>query len=241
MQVLTKKTIKKILTDTSHVLDVEDFDLIEELDGLARRVSGVSKRERRLLNSPFELCGINFYPLTVAKSLWFAEKVEEWEVESVYQETLLFWLLTLPLTTEALDQYVDRKTVEKSAKRLSRRLHCSHKDIADVFSKCVGVREGKVTSETEVEADYGGTIACLIKEYGGSPDQWLYETPVDKMASLFDQYEKRIIAEENAQNRSASKKGVAVAPRMTNGMMALKRFHQKAQELKEKWSALDGE
>ena len=44
MQTLTKHAIKKLMQETNHVLTVEDFDYIEELDRLAEKASGVSKR-----------------------------------------------------------------------------------------------------------------------------------------------------------------------------------------------------
>ena len=236
MQVLTKNAISKIMSVTGHSVGVEDFDDIEELDLLADKVAGVSRTERRLLNSPFELCGIKFYPLTVAKSLWFTEKCEEWEIEGVLQEALLFWLLTLPLTAEALDSCSTRKQADKGAKKLSRQLHCSQAEISDIYRKCVGVK-GDGANGDDAEADYGGTIACLVKEYGGTPDQWLYETPVEKMASLFDQYEKRITAEENAGRSKSASSGKAVAPNVNKSMRSLGEFNAKVRQIEEKWSA----
>ena len=68
MQQMTKEAIKKLVAETSHALHVDDFDLISELDAIAVGLSGVSKSEQRLLNAPFDLCGIKFYPITVAKA-----------------------------------------------------------------------------------------------------------------------------------------------------------------------------
>jgi hypothetical protein len=240
MQTLTKNTIKKLLKKTRHAVGVEDFDDIEELEQLALKVIGVSIKERRLLNSPFELCGVKFYPLTVAKSLWFTEKVEEWEIEGAQQEALLFWLLTLPLTEEALDTFSVKKLADKGAKRLSRKLHCSPVEMSAIYQKCVGVKSDGKSSDDDV-TDYGGTIACLVKEYGGTPDQWLYETPVEKMASLFDQYEKRVTAEENANRSKSASNGKAVAPKVNQSMRSLGDFNAKVKEIEQKWSAKNGD
>lgn len=139
MQTLTKMTISKLLLETGHALTVDDFDLIEDLDALADAVSGVSKSEQRLLNQPHELCGLKFYPLTVAKSLWYAEKCDEWELEGVYQEAFLFWLLTLQNSEEALDKYTLRKKADKAVKRLSRKLHCTQEEMTGVYHKCLGI------------------------------------------------------------------------------------------------------
>jgi hypothetical protein len=238
MQELTKQTIQKLLLKTQHVVHVNDFDDIEALDKLANSVTGVSKIERRLLNSPFELCGILFYPLTVAKSLWFTEKVKEWDIEGAEQEGLLFWLLSLPLTDKALDDIGTMRSVESKVKKLSRKLHCSSAEISEIYRKCVGVDSDG--SSKGVESDYGGTIACLIKEYGGTPDLWLYETPVEKMASLFDQYERRIIAEESSSKVKSARSGKAVAPNMTVSMKSLGEFQAMARKIEEKWSLEDG-
>ena len=108
MQQMTKEAIKTLQKKTNHVLRVENCDLIEELDAIASGFAGVTKSERRLLSTPFELCGIKFYPLTVAKSLWYTEKCEEWEVEGSKQDGLLFWLLSLPNTEAELDTYSDQ-------------------------------------------------------------------------------------------------------------------------------------
>jgi hypothetical protein len=124
MQELTKQAITKLLKDTSRALRVADYEDIEALDKLADKVAQQTPEERRLLKSPFELCGIKFYPLTLAKSFWYAEKCEEWQIQGIFQDAMLFWLLTLPLTAEALDQYSDQIDSEKAAKKLSRRLHC---------------------------------------------------------------------------------------------------------------------
>jgi hypothetical protein len=109
--------------------------------------------------------------------------------------------------------------------------------MSDIYRKCVGVGDGKKGDGSP--ADYGGTIACLIKEYGGTPDQWLYETPVEKLAALFDQYEKRIIAEDNASRTKTPAGSKAVAPKVTAGIRAIGEFQTKAREIEAKWSAND--
>ena len=80
MQKLTEKKVKELLRDTDHVLCIEDFPDVEALDRLAQKVCGTTRSEARLLSEPFELCGILFYPLTIAKSMWFSEKCLEWEL-----------------------------------------------------------------------------------------------------------------------------------------------------------------
>ena len=236
MQLLTKKTIKRILKKTQHVVDVEDFDLIEELDGLAEKVAGVSLRERRLLNSPFDLCGIKFYPLTVAKSLWYAEKVDAWEIDGHEQEALLFWLLSLPLTAKSLEAHSGRETADKACKKLSRKLHCQPDELGEVYRKCIGTQSGDSDDLDGSPADYGGMIACLIKEYGGTDEKWLYETPVEMIGSMFYQMEKRVIAEEDASRDKSASGGKAVAPTPNKSLASLNDFNLKAQEIEEKWS-----
>jgi len=238
---MTKKTVQKLLDETQHAIRVEDFDRLDELDGLAAKIATQTPEERRLLKSPFELCGIKFYPLTVAKSVWYAEKVAEWEVEGIFQDALLFWLLTLPLTVAALDTYSTRKAADAAVLRLSRRLHCTQSEMAEVFRKCVGARETRGTSSsTQTEPDYGGLIACLLREYGGTPEQWLYETPVEQIGALIDQFVRKVNAENDAASASSQRGGKAIAPKPTAKMQALRDYRLKVNEIKKEWSTSNG-
>ena len=77
--------------------------------------------------------------MTIAKSLWFAEKVDEWELEASNQEAFLFWILSLPNNEGAFDEFSLRKDADKAVKRLSRRLHCSADELTDIYNKCLGI------------------------------------------------------------------------------------------------------
>ena len=240
MQQMTKQAIKKLQQETGHVLTVEDCDLIEELDAIADGFAGLSKSEQRLLSQPFELCGIKFYPLTVAKSLWYVEKCEEWEVTGTHQDALLFWLLSLPNTDEAIDTYSCQKDADKAIKRLSRRLHCTQEEMAAVYEKCLGLNSKSEANEDVKDTDYGGMIAVLLREYGGTPNRWLYETPVQMISTLFNAYAKKVEAENGAVKKSAASKGKAIAPQPSKKLAALSQFRAKVNEIKELWSGDHG-
>lgn len=237
MQELTKQAIKKLQSETNRVLVVADFDDIEALDKLAEKVAQQTPEERRLLKSPFELCGIKFYPLTLAKSFWYAEKCEEWQVYGILQDAFLFWILTLPLTSEALDQYSTREQADKAVKKMSRRLHCTQEEMTAVFKKCVAAKDENGKAKSDDAANYGGLIACLLREYGGTPEQWLYETSVEGIGAMIDHFVARINAENEASASASSHKGKAVAPKATARLEALKNFREKCNEITQKWSA----
>lgn len=266
LQQMTKKAVEKLLTETNRALHVEDFKDVQDLDRVACRVMNVTPEEKRLLNAPFVLCGIRFYPLTLAKSLWYAEKCEEWRLEGIFQDVFLFWLLTLPLTDAVFDLYADRKDADKAVKRLSRRLHCTQAEMTEVFQKCVEKNSKtepirffvkhpteemiNALSETcknqkcgegfiiefqakQDDANYGGLIAMLLREYGSTPDYWLYEVPVETIGALVDQYILKVNAESEAHSKSAPS-GKAPAP--TARLKALRDFRIKLNEIKEKWN-----
>jgi hypothetical protein len=236
---MTKKTVEKLQKECRHVLDVADFDDIEALDKIAAKVVRQTPDERRLINQPFELCGISFYPITIAKSLWYAEKCDEWAVEGIFQDAFLFWLLTLPLTDDALDAYATRKEADKAVRRLSKRLHCTPDEMTAVFKRCVGDK-GEPAEGSKDATNYGGLIACLLREYGGTPEQWLYETPVESIGAMVDQYVHRINAEAEAAQSGASKGGKASPPVVTPKLQALRDYRLKTNEIKKKWSGENG-
>ena len=242
MQLLTKKEIEKLLKKTSHELTVDDLDEIQAIDKLADKVAGVSSRERRLLSSPFELSGRKFYPMTIAKSLWLEEKVMEWGVSESEQQGMSFWLFTIPLDSESLEQYSSYKEAAKAARKLNKSLHCTEEELAEVCRKCLGVYESEPkTSGDEdgpTESRYGGLVTCMMKEYGGTPAQWLYDTPLTVIAQMFDEFEARIISEEKQTKRTPTK--VATVPRITESMRASHKFNLAIRELSRKWSESDG-
>lgn len=233
---MTKQAVAKLIAETSHSLTVDDLDLVEQLDEIAKGLSGVSRTERRILNQPFDLCGILFYPLTVAKSVWYAEKVDEWELSGVQQEGLLFWMLSLPNDSEVLDANSCPKKANKAARRLSKRLHCTPDEITAVYDKCVGAKGSKESSDSGGAADHGGMIASLLREYGGTVDQWLYETPIETISDLFRAQADRAFHEEEGQRRSAAKNGKAIAPPPSKRLESLAKFRKKTNEIKDIWN-----
>lgn len=240
MHQMTKEAIRKLQTETGHALTVADFDDAEAMDKIAAKVIGQSPEDRRLLNQPFELCGVLFYPLTVAKSLWYAEKCEEWAVAEGEEEIFLFWLLTIPNTSESLELYAGYKDARKAVKRLSRRLHCTPEEMTTVYRKCVGLAsDGDPDSEKSSAANYGVVISVLLREYGGTPSQWLYETTTEMLSSLFSAYAQKVDAERSGA--TVNGKAKAIAPAITNKMIALSLFREKVNAIRAKWEASDGE
>jgi len=237
MEGLAYDKLNKVLSETGHRLTLDDFDDVAELDALAAKVSGTTHGEARLLFEPFSLCGVLFYPLSVAKSLWYAEKCEEWGVEGSAQEALLFWLLTVPNESHALDLYCDRKKAHKAVRKLSRRLHCSSAQMTHVYEQCVGIESNR---STPGKVNYGGLIHCLLREYGGDAERWLYETPLPMIETLMNKHAERINAEAQARQGSPQQ-GRAVAPVASERLRALRDLRFKANEIREKWSKQDGE
>ena len=241
MQKMTEKSIQRILKKTGHQLAVADWADIESLDRLAKKMSGVSETERRLLNSPFELGGLMFYPLTVAKSLWIKEKLELWNVPGELEDAYTFWLLTIPLGEDSLDKFEEKKKANRDMRRKSRKMNFTYEEITSICNRCLGTTKNEETGETERETQFGGMIACLVREYGQSPDYWLYECPVDKVVEMYEQVVKKAIMESEAQRANAGKNGTAQAPRVTPKLIAFRDYRNKEREIELKWSANHGE
>ena len=94
----------------------------------------------------------------------------------------------------------------------------------------------KTTSEA---VQYGGLVECLLREYGGDPDRWLYETPLPMIETLMNNFSARVNAESDAARKSSGASGVAVAPVADERLRALRNFRLKAVEIQERWN--DGE
>ena len=107
-----------------------------------------------------------------------------------------------------------------------------------IVQKCIGKANGANRKDSEKsDANYGALIAIMLREYGGTPDQWLYDTPVEKIGALVEQYVNRVNAEQDASRGACAKKGVAVAPPPSAKLVALKAFKAKMNEIKQKWTS----
>ena len=152
-------------------------------------------------------------------------------------------MLTLPLNEAAFDDHEDKRKAMKSLRRFIRRSNCKASDLRDIFEKCAGKSVGKNADGdgSEKSESYGGLVACLVREFGQSPDYWLYEASVDKVMEFYDQIMARVMAEEEASRSASAGAGKAVAPKVTPKLRAFKAFRDKAHELREKWGAENGD
>ena len=238
MLMMTKEAIRKLQKQTSHALIVEDFDVIAELDKCAQDVVRKSSIDRRLLSCPVTVDGVeaSFYPLTVAKSIWYAEKLDEWEIAPIYEEAFMFWLLTLPNKEDELCKWSTKKNVNKAMRKFASKLVCPASALQEVFARCVGVCDSNGEKDN-AEDDYGGMIACLVREYGGKPEEWLYEKHVELIAEMYERLVDRVQAEQDEMRKSSKSGG---APVVTRKMRALDKFRQKTSEIRMLWSEQDG-
>ena len=134
------------------------------------------------------------------------------------------------------------RQIIREARSIARRLHCTAEDVASIIEKCTGTAKKSAGSdEDSTGSAYGGLIACLVKEYGSTPDYWLYEATADMVAELMEQFTKRVEGEAKAARSACASKGKAVAPSATPRIRALKEFREKRNEIEQLWSSKNGD
>jgi hypothetical protein len=224
----TREKLKKSLEKTNHVLTLDDFDDIQELDRIAEEIGGaVSHLES--LDDYFMLGGCAFIRPTFRR------------IDLIQKTVLAYWLpqfkalgVLYALQTE-LD-YEDLSTVPTRRQLLDfgKRIDATNNEITAAIEKYVTAQ-----SETDAEGEDGKPLsgyklACIIaREIGGTVDEWM-DSPPEKLESALKVIDEKIQSEVSAMNKSG---GGRAAPSPTPKMYAMKRFMEKLHAMEIKWQA----
>ena len=234
LKAMTLEAVRSLQAETSHVLDVSDFEDVLALDAAAARVlEPTEQAEIDLHDLPIPCGNVTLHKLTLGKAAWFEQYALKWFGEDEAFLDLVFgYLLTSPNGDTPFAALSDPQAARKTVEAWTRGLTCT----ADQFRQALLRAHPVVESDHESRAQYGPTCALLSREYGESPAYWFYEAHLDLARAMLADYTARIEAEHRAQRRAAHGKGSKLtAPPPTPTMHAHKRFRELKNTLRAKW------
>ena len=85
--------------------------------------------------------------------------------------------------------------------------------------------------------NYGPLVAMLCKEYGGTPNEWRWKTPMDVVEACRKDFEARMDAQERELAKAG---GGAEPPQRTTRNLLIKEARLIRNEMKARWEATDG-
>ncbi|MFH1603966.1 MAG: hypothetical protein ABIH03_08670 [Pseudomonadota bacterium] len=232
MQHETRQKLKDLLARTAHVLDVEDFDDIAELDRLAKKITDPGSG----LNSPLTehavyVRGVPVYPLTLAHLTYLDEAPDLLGLAESDRVALMLWILTQP---EITDAHYDADSTRKALRAWARRCRWTEKDISGVMELRYR-RMIEADGENAKDGTDSALIGLLCREYGDAPDYWIHRAAVGVIEACVADWNRQQEAQAAAYRKAS--KGGGVAPPPSPKFVAMRKFRECSEKLEAKWLA----
>jgi len=180
------------------------WDAIARLNGVARDMDNPSV-DLDMIDAPLTVGGTRFWRLSpVAQEKAFGELLEWFEAGEVLPLAAVLYCMAHSRDRLALA----RLSSPTKARRLVRSWFMQQKASVEALNAVAEALLPRRREDAEEEQpaepteDYlGRMVAVLCREYGQTPDFWLYECSVDRVAALLAEYGRR--AEEELRTRVA--------------------------------------
>jgi len=204
LSLFAKTELQKLIAETNHRLTVEDFDDVDKLNKLCNAITNNDDPVNDIVDMPVCIGGYELKQPSVGVLEWYnGYFLPLFDTNPLIADAGLAYALTLSDTPAQLWEMKDKRECKKRVKRFLRRLSCTHQELQDALIKLLGVSEESEKDE-ENKGTAGRLIAMLCREYGHSPDYWLWEAPIGLINTFVADYVARIEAETEAA-RNATK------------------------------------
>jgi len=238
MKELHKKTmleVQSLLDETGHRLSLSDIADVVELDELAHRVTGPGGDYDDVFSWPVHCAGLLLKPLSLAKIAWYNRCAVKWfDDDSVTTSTILAFLASCENDEAILDKLTTPEQARDTIEAWERTVTATPMQIAAAVEKLLGGRDGG--EEKDGPSSFGPLVSLLCREYGESPEHWMYRASLPVIEALMGDYTTRINEQIKRHGKSAGK-GSGVAPVQTPSMQATLKFRKKLLALRERWGA----
>ena len=223
MQQMTIQDVQAILTETGHVLTVQDIASVVELNKAADVVvNGPADKSDSIYAFPILCGGEAFVAPTIGKQIYWEEQAAKNVPEDLLTCAYL-WLLTFADVPEERG-----KDILKAVKRWGRKCRLNEDDaetIITAYNKADG--DGG-------EANYGEIIALLVREYGQDCNHWL-NAPESEITMLIADWTRMQEAKAAAYRSSKAGSKNPLPPAPSPKIKALKTYRELKDQLRELW------
>lgn len=244
---LAKEKLQTLLAETGHVLVLDDYEQLSQLNLLALSVvRPTDQEELDILNLPIACGKYLMRQPTLAKMEWLRRCAYEWwEPDLISIAT--GYVCTLPDSENAIAALHSRDIAEAAVLKFWKSLHIKEEDFYAALERVLpysgGGDEYEESEGLDGEDICGPTCSLLSREYGGRPDYWLFEAPIGLSRAMTSDYVERMQREEEASRKArgsakGSHKGGTrrpEAPLPTPKMYAQKRLRRYCDALRGRW------
>ena len=231
MQHESRKWLNWLLTETGHVLGVEDFDDIAELDRIAAEVADPQNGiDSPMLNHAVYFRRVPVYPLTLAHLTYLDEAPQHITGEGDDGRVLcMLWVATLP---EITDDHYNWHASSKAFRKWSCRCPWTPADVEAVlqlrYSKLLSNQDGEASENKD-----GALIGLLSREYGDTPEYWMRKAPLGVIDACVADWNAQQEAQAAAYRKANPKGGAAPPP--SPKFVSMRKLRECAERIREKW------
>jgi len=194
---MTVAAVDELLRQTGHTLTVLDIDDILILNAACEKyLHPGSSSDVRMFAGPVQCGSVTLYPLTYSASAWLDERGFDWcgDSDDPLADMVLLYALSLSNKAQALWAIEGKVELRRCLKRFRRRLHATPVEVDWAIKQVVQLSYGSTGDNNE--RNYGSVIAALLREFGSSPDFWMFEATLP----LIDSLTRELIRSQCAEN-----------------------------------------
>jgi len=238
--------VARLLSETKHLLSVEDFDDIARLNELSWKIAEPDDPgEWDLLSMPVRCGNVLLYQPTLGVRLWIEECALPWfKSSSIQLDMAIAYALSRTDLPAELWELTDRKTAQRVISKWWRGVHCSFRRMRNGITAVLdmGVWIDGGDQEEDEECDDGGLfgfgplVALLTKEAGGTPEYWLWQARDSERSAVLTAYVARMDAGGLESYKAAKKANPKSSVPLPEHWMQLNTSMKNlVNELREKW------
>lgn len=240
----TQAEVQSLLNDTGHQLQLSDIPDIIELNELAEQVTSNAGAYSDIHSWPVKCGKLLLKPLTLGKMAWYNNCALKWFSDDIESSgTVLAFLLSLDNDERFVWSLTNPQDAILAINEWEKTVDATPAELAAAIDFVLQSSKKTDQNTESAKDDHGPLIAMLCREYGNTPNYWLYQASINVIRALTDEHVRKINQEIASHNKSAPKGGknrVVVNPIKTPAMDATLKFRKKLLDLKEKWTASNG-
>jgi len=202
LSVFAKQEVQKLLRETKHSLTIDDFDDLEKLNELCNAITSPKSEVNNIINMPVCIGGVAIRQPSIGAWEWYNDFLLPMAGDDgLFADAGLAFAMSVDDPQE-LWRLADPKECRRTIKAFSKKIGCTHEDLQRII---LDILDFKKTDENDKqEGNAGELVAVLCREYGNTPQYWLWEAPLGIVSTCIAAYVARIEKDVEAARRSST-------------------------------------
>lgn len=233
MHRMARETAETLLRECGHVLTVDDLPDLARLDRLAHQATDPASVKHDVFDWPVRVGGVELYRLTLGAIGWLEDVVAPaMGGQDSVTDLAVAYAMAHGHAPAVLALYITEAAIAAELRRFRRGLTCTPEQLSAAVASLLPYNDATVGGD---DSKYGEIIGLLCREYGQTPEHWLWGVSFEVCQALLSSLVAAKQAEAEAYARANRGKGTRPPPMPHSRLVGLKAFKDAANELRAKW------